>query len=431
LFVESLEPRALPSFLPAVNLGVGAEPSTAAVADFNGDGIPDIVTANASGNNVSVLLLGLGDGTFRAGRTFAAGGTFRPAVMHAADNSPFYVAVGDFTGNGIDDIAVTNFNSHDVSILLSNGNGTFQPAVNYVLDALSGLRNLVVKDLTGTGIPDIVVAGQGGAVFVLLGNGDGTFQSPQKYAVTGSLEQVAVGDFTGDGVPDIAVSNFFSQPSLSVLLGNGDGTFQAPQLFNAGSQPIFVAAGDFNGDGADDLAVARADVGVLLSNGDGTFGRPQSFAAGTGPRGLAVADLNGDGRPDLIVANGESGDLSILLNDGNWPPQPGGGHDSRPSLAPTHRGATRVHTGHVATPLGFATPLVTESTLSNMSDIVAERPLSFAPQPVPEAPPMTANEPTTSALDEGAEWSRRTQDLLFTDIDVVGLADPLMEARSS
>jgi hypothetical protein len=111
-----------------------------------------------------------------------------------------------------------------------------------------------------------------------------------------------------------------------VLLGNGDGTFQAARSFAAGSRPISVAVGDFNGDGLLDLAVAGSGgVRVLLGNGDGTFQTTHfSYLAGSNPQSVTVADFNGDNWSDLAVANRGSNDVTILLNDGNWPASPGG-----------------------------------------------------------------------------------------------------------
>jgi len=101
---------------------------------------------------------------------------------------------------------------------------------------------------------------------VLLGNGDGTFQAAVNYPVETAPNSVAVGDFNGDGKPDLAVANSGSGGPVSVLLGNGDGTFQAAVNFGAGSTPASVAVGDFNGDGKPDLAVAnQVNVSILLN----------------------------------------------------------------------------------------------------------------------------------------------------------------------
>jgi hypothetical protein len=135
-----------------------------------------------------------------------------------------------------------------------------------------------VGDINGDGNPDLAVANRGsndvpGSVSVLLGNGDGTFQAPLNLAVDSGPNSVAVGDFNGDGKLDLATANSGSYPdfvgTVSVLLGNGDGAFQAARTFGVGAGPYSVAVGDFNGDGRPDLATASTydkNVSVLINN---------------------------------------------------------------------------------------------------------------------------------------------------------------------
>ncbi len=353
------------TFRAAYNLPLNDQPESLAVGDFNGDGIPDLVIANALSNTVSVLL-GAGNGTFHAARTFAAGsgpsavavgdfngdgiqdlavadyasfggtpgvsmllgngdGSFRNAVSYAAGPSPDSVAVGDFNGDGIPDLAVANdvISSGTVSVLLGTGDGTFQDAVSY--PAGPSPTAVAVGDFNGDGIQDLAVAdlGDGGnkGVSVLLGTGDGSFQPPRTFATATSFfgQAVAVGDFNGDGVPDLAVTDS-SNNSVNVLLGTGDGSFQGATNFIAGIGGA-VAVGDFNGDGILDLAVANEgsdNVNILLGNGDGSFQPPRSYLdGGYGSMSLAVADLTGDGILDLIVANRGSNDVSVLLGTGD------------------------------------------------------------------------------------------------------------------
>jgi hypothetical protein len=350
------------TFRPAQNFSAGVRPTSVAVGDFNGDGIPDVVVTDGGdnlghGQGVSVLL-GNGDGTFQAPRTFSAG------------DEPWFVAVGDFRGAGILDLAVANTGalggSPSVSVLLGNGDGTFQAAQNYGVG--TNPLSVAVGDFRGAGILDLAVAdagdltGQGQGVSVLLGNGDGTFR-PARTIPAGSIpESVAVGDFRGNGILDLAVANLGSS-NVSVLLGNGDGTFRPEVVYAAGITPSFVTAadlnrdghidlitsgsvllgngdgtfgqaltfsaavggavavGDFNGDGLPDLAVAdldsRGGVSVLLGSGAGTFGAGPTYPVGPQPAAVAVGDLNGDGIPDLVVANRSSNDVSVLLGNGD------------------------------------------------------------------------------------------------------------------
>jgi hypothetical protein len=232
------------------------------------------------------------------------------------------VTVGDFYGDGHLDLAVSNFDSNDISLLRGNGDGTFQPEVRLPLPPGSNPSAIVAGDFTGDGHLDLATADTGSNdVSVLLGHGDGTFQSPIDQAVgTGPVGLVA-GDFTGDGHLDLAASNKDSG-DVSVLLGRGDGKFQDQARYQAGFQPWFVVAGDFNGDGRLDLATANAlshDVSILLGLGNGTFladpANPRP--AQVNPQGMAVGDFNRDGIPDLATVSYSDHDLFVFLGRGD------------------------------------------------------------------------------------------------------------------
>jgi hypothetical protein len=333
------------NFAPAVAYGAGGiDAMSIAVADLNGDGVPDLAVANwCVVGSVCVsgsvgILLGKGDGTFRAPMTYSSSG-----------NNAHTVEVADLNGDGKPDLVVTNINSGTVAVLLGNGNGTFQPAVTYSSGGPTPI-SVAVADINNDGKPDLLVANDSyltnNSVGVLLGNGDGTFQKALTHSSGGyDSWSVAAADVNGDGKLDAIVVNRCSdfnclnRGSVVVLLGNGDGTFRTFAAYSSGAyQADFVAVADLNNDGKPDLLVANqcADprcrqegtVGVLLGNGDGTFQPVVSYTSGGyWNLSVAVADVNGDGIPDLLTANncatvcqqntGFPGSVGVLLGNGN------------------------------------------------------------------------------------------------------------------
>jgi hypothetical protein len=246
------------------------------------------------------------------------------------------VAVADVNGDGKPDILVGDVagdKSSSVSVLLGNGDGTFQAASPLYSTGGHSVTQVAVADLNGDGRPDVVVSQMEG-VAVLLGNGDGSFQAPMTYAIDSinGSSGVAVADVNRDGKLDLMVA---AESGVAVvLLGNGDGTFGAQQAFGtAGHYPSSIAVADVNRDGKLDLILNNADsaadndtgsVAVLLGNGDGTFQAAQDYDMGGFNGGtLAVADLNGDGNPDVAVANAcaeaicATSSVSVLLGRGD------------------------------------------------------------------------------------------------------------------
>jgi hypothetical protein len=180
------------------------------------------------------------------------------------------IAVGDFDGDGKQDIVVRGANSTGGAALLffkGNGDGTFQPPTR-VDSSLPPLKDIAVADVNGDSHLDLIAVG-GNGVYIQLGNGDGTFQAPVFYSAGVASQSVAVDDFNRDGFRDLAVG--YGGSAFAVLLGNGDGTFQAPVLFASGSSGQFVSVGDLNGDLQPDVLLLHPGahgnwLTVLLNN---------------------------------------------------------------------------------------------------------------------------------------------------------------------
>ena len=229
--------------------------------DFNGDGKPDVAVTNQNG--LAVLL---NNGS----------GGFEPAVSYIVGTNPQSVAAADLNGDGHVDLVVVNQGSGTVSILLGSGNGSFAGSTTFA--AGTNPRWVALGDFNGDGKPDLAIADSGTAsgsgVSVLLGNGDGSFQAAKFFGAGSVSLSVAIGDFNGDGKADLAVANEGSD-NVSILLGNGDGTFQTAvnislDLPGLSVSPTSVVVADFNLDGQLDLAVAtpnHRDVAVLLGKG--------------------------------------------------------------------------------------------------------------------------------------------------------------------
>jgi len=288
------------TFKAAVNYKVLGGPQGIAVGDFNGDGKPDLLVGcfNFQFSGGLSLLLNNGDGTFGQAKNFDS------------SLSPTSVVAGDFNHDGKLDAATINRNG--VSILLGNGDGTFQTPVTYTINQDS--EGLAVGDLNGDGNLDLVVANYGniiaGSVSILLGNGDGSFQAPVTTNLAISVAHVVLSDVNHDGKLDLVVGG----RGVVVLKGNGDGTFGPPDYYAAGTYSAFavLAAADFNRDGNLDVAVGNGPAGVslYLGNSDGTFqaNRSFEFLAGVGYEAgsitLATGDFNHDGKLDLVSTFG-------------------------------------------------------------------------------------------------------------------------------
>lgn len=343
------------------------------IADLNGDGVSDIVTTGLAGlgtnSSASVgVLLGQGDGTFGSGSAYHTGTTRGPNHEYT-----FALDIADFNGDGVPDIATAGFglesSDGSLGVLLGNGDGTFQDGKPYSTGTVYASRSqntysLASGDFNGDGKLDIVTVGAAGSstednttdsVSMLLGNGDGSFGKATIYS-TGNIvvehemtEAVAVGDVNGDGRLDVVTGGFDDNNfapgktphSMGVLLGNGDGTLQAAMSLSSGiplnsiayqsEETTDLILADLNGDGKLDIVGATHDVNssvfTMLGNGDGTFQPASKWSNGASPSGdqttvsIAVGDINGDGRLD-IAALDIGGSVGVLYGNGNGSFQP-------------------------------------------------------------------------------------------------------------
>jgi FG-GAP-like repeat/FG-GAP repeat len=300
-----------------------------AVADFNGDGKPDVMLG---GNTGVWLFTGQGGSVFNQG-----------VLISISGGATYYPVTSDFNGDGYPDVAVTQVSPKGpagIVVLLSKGNGTFQAPAFY---SGSSPAYITAGDVNGDGYPDIVVPG----VTIYLNDGHGGFALNTQASLPGS--QVAIGDVNGDGIPDLVssmgdvalglgqatfappvsypVENSYgwygvaladlrhrgrldivtgSNGTVSVLLNAGRGRFIDGEWTPLSGSANCGAAADFNGDGKPDLAVTTVTgITVLFGTGDATA--PYATGSSTALSGAScpiTGDLNGDGIPDLLVYAG-------------------------------------------------------------------------------------------------------------------------------
>ena len=299
----------------------GIDPVAVKRGDLNKDGHPDLVVANDLSNDVSVLL-NSGNGDLNA------------PVSYPVGSAPAFIALEDLNGDGNPDIVTVNSGSNDVSILLGNGDGSFQ--AQKIFTAGPNPKSLAIADVNGDGHPDIVATDYDPSVnyvSILLGNGDGTFQPYYPWNTIGRFPiAIQTGDFNRDGLADFAVVNYlyyssygFQASMVTLLLGKGDGSFDEKIAYQSSNVFVFdaILSEDLNGDGKQDFIVfdyAASSAWVFLNDG---YGQLDEMIPVGGLEGLllygglsaTLDDLNHDGHLDLLVGGGSS--LQVWLGQGD------------------------------------------------------------------------------------------------------------------
>jgi hypothetical protein len=253
----------------------------------------------------------------------ASGPQFSAPVTVNAGPAPTDVVARDFNGDGIPDLAVSDFESRSVSFLQGRGDGGFRHRV--VSRTVPQPWHLAAADVNADGRPDLITAStdRPKALAVLINEGAGHFRLGQVYRQRGGAETVVTADVNLDGITDLVAANSYANLTPTVLVGGGAGRFRPVSIATARVSAEDVALGDLNGDGRPDLVlVDEVELAIRLGTADdGTFGGARTFGAGEVPRSVAVADVNHDGLLDIAVASESNSELpgavSLFLGNGD------------------------------------------------------------------------------------------------------------------
>lgn len=291
------------SFRPRVDYLVGRTPFAVAIGDLNHDDRPDVVTSNEGSDSITVWLGGDSALVSRTDFPSGAGSRFVTLALLNADSHL--------------DALVTDFLEGKVWVMLGNGTGGFGPSVGFAVNGTNGPVEIAVADFNADGKRDLVVANYAppSTATVLLGNGDGTFQEPaaSQCPIGAGAHSVAVGDIDRDGKMDIAAAALSGL--ATVWFGVGDGTFESRTDVPIAGTLRWIRIADVDGDSLLDLAIANDStrtLEVVSGTGTRTFGALTHYATGFKPFGFELGDIDQDGRLDVVTANIGHNSLGIL-----------------------------------------------------------------------------------------------------------------------
>jgi VCBS repeat protein len=299
---------------------VGNDPLSLYAGDLNDDGRPDVTTMNGSSSDLSVFLRQAGGGFAQeSGSPIAVGA------------SPSDVAIGDYTGDGLADLAVSSFSAlaGGVQVLRRLAGGGF--AVEGTTLAGTSMHAVAAGNFNADARLDLVATQASGQAVLLTRNAANNGFDIQSPTFTTGTNPIAIvpGDFNGDGLADVAIANRGTD-NVTILRRVPGGTFTPEAAVAVGDQPVGIAAADFDGNGRADLAVSNyvsGTVSVLLRRpaNDGFTAQP-AIRVSNSPAGIAAADFDRDGRPDIALAS-NTGAIDVLLRTA------AGGFTRDPSIA--------------------------------------------------------------------------------------------------
>jgi hypothetical protein len=291
------------TFSVGVAVSVGTEPTDLVVADLDGDGAADVVTANLAEGTISILA-GAGDGTFDDAETVAVGA------------GPCSIEAGDVDGDGNLDLVVSLAEDGAVVVLSGDGALGFEESLRIEPSDLPG--RICLADVDDDGAVDLLVGLAGGSeIEVWIGDGEGSFDLIDSVEVGDRPAGMALADLDGDGALDLVVA-IQGDSSVAVLTGQGDGTFSVSATIQTAPDPVEVVVSDLDADGAPEITVIATAVGFVecfTPDGAGGYASLMAAPAGMKPLGCGTGDFDGDGRGDLLVLDGAEGSIAVLRGD--------------------------------------------------------------------------------------------------------------------